>query len=341
MSAPARAAYARCLQAGLARLRARVLPGGDLPTYRAIRPAGRLYAPCPALAALMHDALAAFDPTSAWSRPRALLGLPPAARAQASAAAAGLRRGLRAFLAAHEEADGTWRFHGRASGLDADAATTALAASALLDAPRGSGRAARHVQALRRFRAHDGYVTFVAGDGARYAWLDAAGRRVAGIDRVVNAHVLAFLGLAGEAEDALAARLLAEAAGGALEDGSPEHPDPLAFVQAVARAWRRAERPDRARLAQRLVPWTLARRRDDGGFGGPLASALALLALVDLGYDGDALDAAAGQLLDTASPDGEWDDEPYLRQGHGSGPFSTALALGALGAWAARRGGAA
>jgi hypothetical protein len=333
--APPRRRFAAALTGALDALRGRQLITGELPTYRRIPSGGKLYAPSPCLAALMHDALSALDPTSPEALPEAWLALSRDERQGAQLAARDVRRGLRRFLATHEEADGSWRFYGRASGLDADAASTACAGAALLV----TRSPARCVQALARFRQPGGrYATFVARDGLGYAWIAPDGRRVPGADRVVNAHVLRFLTLAGVTDPELAAWLRGDTEPSALDQGSPEHPDPLAFIHAVARAWAAGAWPDAGDLARRLVSWLLARQEASGGFGGPLSTALGVQALVDLGHDGPALERAARALLEQASTAGEWEYEPYLAQGHGSSAFTTAFALGALAACAALRG---
>ncbi len=339
-AALAQAGLAAVVPRAVETLLAQQLVSGELPTYRSIPSGGKLYAPSPCLAALMHDALGPLDPDAPESQPAGLASLAPSARLVAQRGAAWLRTRLRRFLAWHEEADGVFRFHGRASALPPDAASSASALLALAQAPGVPARITRHAQALRRFRQADGtYATYVDEDGRAWARIDVDGRALPGVEWAVNAHVLRALSVAGATDEDLLARLHEVLATGDLAQLSRAHVDPLAFVHAVARAWAHAALPGGPALAARCVPFLLARQRPDGGFGGPLAGALACRALVDLGYDGVALDAAAEHLLASASRSGEWEYEPYLAGGHGSSAFSTTFALGALVAVAARRGG--
>lgn len=311
------------LLAGAESLLREQLVTGEIPTYRDIESGGKLYAPSPFLSALAHDALAPLVPgpdAPPWVTAGALAADEHRAL---QGAALHVRRRIRAFLAWQEEPDGSWRFHGRASGLDPDAATTACAATALRG-HAGERAARRRTRALRRFRSDDGrFHTFRSAEG-----------RTHGFDRIANLHVLRCLSEAGERDGALAAFASAELAAGALEEGSPEHPDPVCFAHAAARACALGLLGAPADAAARLVPWLLARQQADGGFGGPLATALAAWALADLGHRGPELDRAAARLSETALPSGGWAYERYLAGGHGSAPFTTAFVLGALAACA-------
>jgi hypothetical protein len=347
------------LLAGLAFLTRRQLPTGEIPSYR-LGPLGeRSYLGSPLASALAHGALAALDPSAAACEPAALGLLPPALGQQAGTAAARIRRRIRAYLAWQEGADGRWSFFGRGSGLLPDAETTAAAAAALIEGslgpapslvgpPAGTTAAAtrrsrpeRSVAALARHRAPDGrfYTYFdpegLDPEGRGFSSLGPRGERRGGFDRVVNAHVLRLLALAGEPAPEALAWLLAEAASGAFEAGTPDHPNPLCFAHALARALAEGGLDDRGAGASALVPRLLARQRPEGGFGSPLGTALAATALLDLGYRGESLAGAARALLAAAGEDGAFPAEAYVAQGGGSESLTAALALGALARLAA------
>jgi hypothetical protein len=336
--------YGTCLARAAATLESGQLVTGEVATYRRIPGAGKLYAPSPFMSSLVHDALGCIDPRSPHVRRGALAGLTPAERRKVEWTVTTVRARIRRFLTWQEEADGTWCFYGRGSALGPDAASTASAALAVSRRARPGGRPrdpwSVHARALARFRAASGsYFTFVSDDGVGYGWIAADGRRLVGFDRVVNAHIMRYLAAAGVEDEALAAYLRAEIAQGDLESGSPEHPDPVSFAHATARAWAESPRTDAGVVQARLVPWLLSRQDERGGFGGPLSTALAALALIDLGYTGEALDRAAAHLLATGSPAGEWEYQAYLAGGHGSASFTSALAISALACCAATRGG--
>jgi len=332
---------AACMARGASALLGGQLVTGEIATHRDTE-IGKVYTPSPFMSALAHDALACLDPRSPHhSEPGVLTGND---RHTVAWSLGAVRRRIRRFLIAQEEADGTWCFYGRGSALGPDAATTACAALAVArrsGRPDDPDRWQRHARALARFRTPAGpHFTFVAGD-AGYSSIAADGRKIGGFDRIVNAHVMRFLAAAGDDDDGLAAYLEAEVTEGDRGRGSLHHPDPACFAHAVARAWTETPARDARAIAGSLLPWLLARQDDQGGFGGPLSTALAALALVDLGYAGDALDRASHYLLATASRTGEWPHEPYLSGGHGSAAFTTAFALAALARATAVRGGVA
>jgi hypothetical protein len=82
----------------------------------------------------------------------------------------------------------------------------------------------------------------------------------------------------------------------------------------------------------------VSRQQTDGSFDGALTTACAVLALIDLDYQGEIVDAAAVWLLGAAAASGEWSFQPLLAGGHGSAAFTSCLALGALAAWAGTHG---
>jgi hypothetical protein len=362
-SRPAARRLATALVHGLQLVLRSQLRTGEIPSYGRGEDGEPLYRLSPLASALAHDALACLDPTSPRFEPGAppLFG-PPAAARWAGLTAAHLRRHIRGFLAWQQLPDGRFGYFGRGSGLPPDAATTACAGAVLLAARVAAGRrrpvaprpageapvggAARALAALRAHRAgaEQGgrFFTFVDAEGRGWSTIARDGRRGTGFDRVVNAHVLRFLALAGEPGEPIAGLadwLAGEAARGDLAEGSPDHPDPMVFVHAVSRAFAPTGLPGRAEVAAALAPRVLALERPGGGFGGPFATALALTALLDLaaGAEGDLLErlaerlgALGAALLEHRPPAGGWAAEGYVRQGGGSPGLTSAFAVAAL-----------
>ena len=176
------------------------LPSGELPAAQWSDAGDAYLAPAPLLSALAHDALGYVDPRSPlFVGVRELL--PPSFfRTIVS-----LRWGLRLYIASEEEADATWRLHGRTSGRNADVTSTACGAAALLPAARSRNAKLdrRHMNALRML---------------------AAGREWTPIEA---AHALRYLSLIGADTSSLAARVRRDA-----ESVSPT----AAYVHAVATA---------------------------------------------------------------------------------------------------------
>ncbi len=218
----------------------------------------------------VHEALACFDPSSAWEETRSVRGiLPPAATRRLCLGAARIRHRIREFLAWQELAGHLWREGGKHSGMPADPGSSAAAALALMDDPaRAPGRWPLYARALDRFRGADGLYRAEA----------------MGADLVVNAQVAQYLAVAGEDVEALTAYLqrAAEAA-------------PLEPACSVARCWARAHLPSRRQLAAMLEPGLLERLHTNAADIADTAQIL--LALLDLGSTSPEIAPAVRRML--------------------------------------------
>ncbi len=218
-------------------LRALQLPTGELPAVQWSDGGEPYHAPVPLLSALADDALAYVDARSPLFIGRVRDLVPPSFFRDV----ASLRWGLRLSIASEEDADGTWQLHGRNGAREADVATTACAATALLPGVRWRSRRIdrRHVLALQRL-----------GKAREWSTLETA-------------HALRYLALAGADTTALAARLR--------RDGDAQPMD-IATTHAVARALRVAQLPGglaadsrgRRRPAVRCAPHRRAARTATG-----------------------------------------------------------------------------
>jgi hypothetical protein len=330
LPADLRVEFERVLPRVLSRLQVTQLLSGEIPTRRRLD-GGELYAPSPFMSAMVDDALARLDPSVSRTGRSALSILSPGPRHEALQTLTDIRAGIRRFLTWQEEADGTWRFYGRASTLDADAASTACVALALLRANATGLSTSRRVHVLARFRAACGrYYTFATHDGRGYRSISEDGRKETGFSPGANAHVARFLTAAANQTTEPIDYLRTTIIDGGLERNSAEYADPVCEAHAMGLALVEAALPESDQARRIVVPWLLKRQREDGSYGGALITALATLTLIDLGYEGEGVSAAAESLLRTMSPQKEWDYDPYLKGGHGSGPFTSAYALSAL-----------
>jgi hypothetical protein len=323
----------------LAAIRREQLPTGEVPSYRRGPPGHLQYQRSPLVSAFVHDVLGCFDPRSPFSETSSLHLLPEDMRGEFVWTVARVRRRLRGFIAWQAESDGTWRFFGRGSGIDPDASTTSCAAVALLDlAGRPSwDRQQQHARALKQFRAADGrYFTFVDPRGRGYGWMDDNGLPVVGFDRVVNAQVLRFLVLAGHAQphdittlvDFLMAELVADPSSAT---ASHLYPNTLCFLYCLGRAWAQARLPMHAEVRARVIARVVDLQQADGGFGGPLSTAIAAVCLRDFDYDGAPLERAVAYIQGLRLGWGGWGYEDFIIGGFGSPAWSSAASLAALG----------
>ncbi len=310
------------------------LPTGEIPSYRRAHRGQLEYRRSPFVTTFVYDALGYFDPRCLWFEPRTLHSISPEWRGWFVRSVVQVRRRIRRFVAWQEEAAGRWRFFGRGSGLDPDVDVTSCAAAIMLEVagPGSEERRDRYISSVFSYRGEGGrFYSYVNRDLRGYSWMDEQGRPIVGFDRVVNANVLRFFGLAGVEADELMTYLLDEARSGDFRIGSPDYPNPITFFYMLARAWSQAYLPDIEGLAAHLVGPLLEMQAEDGSFGGPLSTGMALSALLDLGYTGEELGRARRALLLRMLAPGHWGYEDFFINGFGSPPWTSALALSCLG----------
>jgi hypothetical protein len=317
---------------------------GEIPSFRREPSGGLQYLRSPLISTFVNEALACFDPRSPAWQSRTLHLVPEALRGSFVRTIARLRTRIRSFVLWQAEADGTWRFFGRGSGLLPDAGTTACAAATLLEAPgpSASRNLRRNVEAIGRFRSPEGhYYTFIDSFGRGFGWLDEFGAPVVGVDPVVNAEVLRFLSLAGMTEASTIDQLIGFVKCQAVRAeplGSRLFPNPLCLSYAVVRAWTQAKVAGFEELATELVPRVLALQNETGDFGGPLSTAMAATILLDLGYEGRPLDLAFDAVAGGFRSPWGWAYEDFLVGGYGSPAWTSALSISVLARREAERG---
>lgn len=156
-------------------LRGMQLPTGELPAVQWSDSGDAYHAPAPLLSALAYDALAHLDPRSPRFAGR-VRDLVPSSFFRTIVS---IRWGLRLSIAAEEDADGTWQLHGRSGAREADVATTACGAVALL--PNVRWRAARfdrrHMESLRRLASRGEWTPLETAHATRYLSLAGADTR--------------------------------------------------------------------------------------------------------------------------------------------------------------------
>jgi hypothetical protein len=160
------------------------------------------------------------------------------------------------------------------------------------------------------------YRTWVMPPSAPKAWLD--------VDVAVNANVAYFLRL-GSQQLPNITRYLEQAIRKKLFT-SPYYPSPYPILYYIARAYRGERQHE-------LAAYILGQRSADGHWGTPLATALMLSALDELG-DASPQETALSYILDAQQRDGSWPAEPFWLEIKymlsGSPGLSTALILEAL-----------
>ena len=316
-------------------------PNGEILSYRRDKAGNHLYCRGPFMSAFVYDVLGCFDLRSSRWQEGSLDLIPSRIQKWFVQKVNTIRQRIRGFLSWQQESNGCWRFFGRGSGIDPDINTTVEVALALLDGSTSGfiSGSSRLLDAIHIFRSASGwYYTFYRPGRGGYGWLDDLGSPVVGFDRVVNAEVLrclALLGLSDQQEaQRLSEKLLEEMAQADLSQGTVIYPHPVSFLYALTRAWDQGVLPDRAKMANLLVPWTLALQKEAGDFGGPLSNAMGASVLLNLGYLEEPLHKARQAILRGLQIQGGWLYEDFLINGFGSPALSTALSLSTLARYA-------
>lgn len=167
------------------------------------------------------------------------------------------------------------------------------------------------------------YRTWLTAADAPHIWQD--------IDLAVNCNIASFLGLVAEPLPNLT--VLMEQAIASRDFRSPYYPSPYPLIYYLARAY---QGPQTATLASYLID-----HQQDGWWGNPLDTALAVSALTRLGRTHQCAPTVQ-RLLEQQLPDGSWAAQafcldPAIRgQKHynGSAALTTALVLEALARYA-------
>jgi prenyltransferase/squalene oxidase-like repeat protein len=215
-----------------------------------------------------------------------------------------------AFLRAHQEPPGVWRYFGKGWEvrpgvlLSPDVDDTATAWAALLE--HGLGVDPGAIAALRASRTETGLFTTWVGDPAGWTGIDS---RLT--DMVVNLNALFLFSLLGEPVPEVCRQAVAYTKSKAFLRGTPWYPSPLAYTYFLSRAYA----DGKAGCLEEAIPvvrsYVLARQRVDGGWGDDLETALGVLTLLNTGYRGPALRLAIETVLARQRPDGGWALAPH------------------------------
>lgn len=278
------------------------LTTGEIPNYRKLANGTWEYLFSPLISAYVADALAIFDPLSRQFDPFLVEQAGGRWRVEVSRCAARIRRRIRRFLAWQQSADGAWRFLGRGSSLPPDPDTTACCAWVLLDrvGVNREGAPNRLEPASLRLCERDEVLDWVAG---------------------INIFRLAVL-TCGDG-DSLGAQLLRRC-------GQPGHVQiPIAVLYVLGTAWRQCGLPGFEPVRSSFVDALIRSQTPEGTFGGALATAMSLTALLDFGYAGPEIESAARWLLDHLDSSAGFTEE-FCRPLCGSPLFTRAVAIAAL-----------
>lgn len=215
-----------------------------------------------------------------------------------------------AFVLAHREPPGVWRYFGKDFEvfpgvlLSPDVDDTATAWAALLRAGHQVDPDA--LALLRASREAGGLFTTWVGPPSTWTGIDSRET-----DIVVNVNALFLFALLGEEVAEVCRQAVAHAATGAFENGTPWYPSPFAFAYFLTRARADGGASCAAPAIPTIRAWILARQQPDGGWGDDLETALGALALLNAGFRGAALERGVRAILARQRADGTWAIAPH------------------------------
>lgn len=281
---------------------------GEVVSYRTRENGSFEYCFSLPVSAYVADALAILDPLSQFFDAQALEQAGERFKMPAGREAIQIRRRVRRFLAWQQAADGTWRFHGSASGLDPDLETTASCAAVLTE---GSGisslDAARYVRGFARFPVRDGVLRRLTNSA----------------DYIGNLNAVRALALAGGDAEALASAISWH-----FQFTGARFDVRVAYV--AARVWAQTRLGSLAVFKSAAEAFISSAQQADGGFGGPLSTVMGLSALLYLDGDNDRIDSAAAAVCRVLELPPSRRIEPLFAQQAASPALTTAIGIGAL-----------
>jgi hypothetical protein len=254
-----------------------------------------------------------------------------------SASARGTCQRAAAYLLAQKAPDGLFGYYGKATPRpfppDVDDTSTAWAAlkRAGLTTPKET------LETMRRNVNPGGvFNTWILNSASTPAPDNGE------LDAVVNLNALLLLGLEGESADAACKFALAKIQTGEFRNGSPYYESPMAFAYAFSRAFADGRARCLADGAEKLRSAVLSMQKPDGGWGNDLETAHGVIALLNLGYRGEAIERGVRAILSRQNPDGGWDLTTVYRgigvpARYGARAITTALCVEALAKYRAQQ----
>ena len=162
------------------------------------------------------------------------------------------------------------------------------------------------------------------------------------LDAVVNLNALLLFGLEGETVDAACKFALSKAQLEQFRNGSPYYESPMSFAYAFSRAYVDGHAQCLADGAEKVRSAVLSLQKPDGGWGDDLETAHGVVALLNFGYRGEAIERGVRAILSRQNADGGWALATVYRgigvaSRYGARTITTALCTEALTKYRAQK----
>lgn len=253
-----------------------------------------------------------------------------------------LRERAIAFLVAHREAPGLWRYYGSDDGyyaqvyaqfshpkLPPDVDDTAQAWAALSE--HGIAVTPEALEILKANRTTAGLFNTWIGTPKELRWMDGKEREV---DAVVNLNGLFLFARAGQPLPEVCRYAVTVTRTKAFHRGTVWYPSPLAYTYVLSRAYADGRAVCLNEAISEIRSYVLAHQQPDGRWGNDLETALGILTLLNTGERGEGLHRGVRALLAHQGSDGGWDLAPLYKGAvlyYGSRQLTTGFCLEALG----------
>jgi len=253
-----------------------------------------------------------------------------------------LRERAVAFLLAHREAPGVWRYYGKDDGyyarvyaqfghpkLPPDVDDTAQAWAAL--SRHGIAVSPEALEILKAHRTRAGLFNTWIGTQKELSWMDGKEREV---DAVVNLNALFAFARAGQRLPEVCRYAVTVTRAKAFHQGTVWYPSPLAYTYFLSRAYADGGSVCLNEAIPEIRSFVLGHQQPDGTWGNDLETALGILTLLNIGERGEGPRQGVQALLAQQGPDGGWAQAPLYKGAvlhYGSRPLTTGFCLEALG----------
>jgi squalene cyclase len=193
------------------------------------------------------------------------------------------------------------------------------------------------LEIVRASRDEKGLFTTWIGPPAEWVGIDSRD-----IDTVVNLNALLLFGLARQNIDIACQHVLDQINNNAFRRGTIYYSSPLMFAHAFSRAYGEGGVSCLQNAVPKIRDAVLSLQNKDGSWGNDLETAFGTLALLNLGYHGEALERAIKIILERQSAEGGWALAPAYRGAvaplnYGSRSVTTAVCIEVLAKYSAQK----
>jgi len=253
-----------------------------------------------------------------------------------------LRERAIAFLLAHREPPGLWRYYGVDDGyytqvyaqfghpkLPPDVDATAQAWAALSE--QGVAVNPKVLELLMGNRTEAGLFNTWIGAQETLTWMDGREREV---DAVVNLNGLFAFARAGQPPPEVCQYAVTFTKTKGFHRGTLWYPSPLAYAYVLSRAYADGGATCLEEAIPAIRSYVLTHQQPDGRWGNDLETALGVLTLLNMKERGEPLRQGIRRLLASQDADGGWAQAPLYRGAvlyYGSRSLTTGFCLEAMG----------